>query len=140
MKMIFMRPTLLKCDDFRRMTGHSASGSGKNLGRALQKTGIDFDLIYITNSVQCTTEQDNYPSSEQATNCREWLFEELEIINPKVVICLGKPACECMGASKGAKSKKDKYTLFGADHPSYRFLDYDNFQKTIEEAVSLVLK
>ena len=95
-------------------------------------------MIYITNAVQCTTEQDNYPDFEQLTNCGEWLFEELGIINPKVVICLGKPACERMGVSKGKKIKKDNYTLFGLDHPSYMKLNFDDFQEGIEEAVSLV--
>lgn len=85
----------------RQFTG---DGSGGFLFPALYRAGFanqpdaisrDDGLIltdmYITASGRCAP-PDNKPSTEELNNCQPFLERELEIIQPKVIVCLGKIA------------------------------------------------
>ncbi len=82
----------------RQFTG---DGSGNFLFPALYRAGFanqpdansrDDGLIltdmYITASGRCAP-PDNKPSTEELNNCQPFLERELEIIQPKVIVCLG---------------------------------------------------
>ncbi|HSG44080.1 MAG TPA: uracil-DNA glycosylase [Anaerolineales bacterium] len=45
--------------------------------------------MYITASGRCAPPK-NKPTSEELNNCQPYLERELEILNPKVIVCLGK--------------------------------------------------
>jgi len=49
--------------------------------------------MYITASGRCAP-PDNKPTLEELNNCQPYLERELEIINPKVIVCLGRIAFE----------------------------------------------
>ncbi|MCQ3938648.1 MAG: uracil-DNA glycosylase [Chloroflexi bacterium] len=53
--------------------------------------GLILRDMYITASGRCAP-PDNKPSLEELNNCQPFLERELEIINPKVIVCLGKIA------------------------------------------------
>ena len=49
--------------------------------------------LYITAVARCVP-PDNKPSLEELKNCQPYLERELEIIKPKVIVCLGRIAYE----------------------------------------------
>jgi uracil-DNA glycosylase family 4 len=53
--------------------------------------GLILKDMYITASGRCAP-PDNKPSTEELNNCQPFLVRELEIIQPKVIVCLGKIA------------------------------------------------
>ena len=53
--------------------------------------GLRLNDMYITASGRCAP-PDNKPSPEELNNCQPFLMRELEIIKPKVIVCLGKIA------------------------------------------------
>ena len=55
--------------------------------------GLILHDMYITASGRCAP-PDNKPSPEELNNCQPFLERELEIINPKVIVCLGRIAYE----------------------------------------------
>ena len=55
--------------------------------------GLILKDIYITASGRCAP-PDNKPSPEELNNCQPYLERELKIINPKVIVCLGRIAFE----------------------------------------------
>src|SRR5687767_3454579 len=55
--------------------------------------GLILKDMYITASGRCAP-PDNKPSPEELNNCQPYLERELEIINPKVIVCLGRIAFE----------------------------------------------
>lgn len=55
--------------------------------------GLILTDMYITASGRCAP-PDNKPSPEELNNCQPFLERELEIINPKVIVCLGRIAFE----------------------------------------------
>jgi len=87
----------------RQFTG---DGSGNFLFPALHRAGfanqpsaesrsdgLILKDMYITASARCAP-PDNKPSPEELNNCQPYLERELEIINPKVIVCLGRIAFE----------------------------------------------
>lgn len=87
----------------RQFTG---DGSGNFLFPALHRAGFanqavaesrDDELLlkdmYITASARCAP-PNNKPSPEELNNCQPYLERELEIIHPKVIVCLGRIAFE----------------------------------------------
>ena len=55
--------------------------------------GLILKDMYITASGRCAP-PDNKPTPEELNNCQPYLERELEIINPKVIVCLGRIAFE----------------------------------------------
>jgi uracil-DNA glycosylase family 4 len=51
--------------------------------------GLGLKDMYITASGRCAPPK-NKPTPEELNNCQPYLERELEIINPKVIVCLGK--------------------------------------------------
>jgi uracil-DNA glycosylase len=55
--------------------------------------GLILKDMYITASGRCAP-PDNKPSPEELNNCQPFLERELKILNPKVIVCLGRIAFE----------------------------------------------
>ncbi len=55
--------------------------------------GLLLKDMYITASGRCAP-PDNKPSPEELNNCQPYLERELEILHPKVIVCLGRIAFE----------------------------------------------
>ena len=53
--------------------------------------GLILKDMYITASGRCAP-PDNKPNPEELNNCQPYLERELEILKPKVIVCLGKIA------------------------------------------------
>ena len=87
----------------RQFTG---DGSGKFLYPALYRAGFanqpdstnrDDGLmlhdLYITASGRCAP-PNNKPTNEELNNCQPYLEREIELLKPKVIVCLGRVAFE----------------------------------------------
>lgn len=55
--------------------------------------GLTLNNMYITASGRCAPPA-NKPSPEELNNCQPYLEREIEIIKPKVIVCLGRIAFE----------------------------------------------
>ena len=55
--------------------------------------GLALKNLYLTASGRCAPPA-NKPSPEELNNCQPYLERELEILKPKVIVCLGKIAFE----------------------------------------------
>lgn len=72
--------------------------SGKLLTRLLGDAGIDRTQVFITNVVKCRPPDNRTPTSDEAAACRDHLRNQLNLIQPKVVIALGRSAAQfCTG-------------------------------------------
>src|SRR6185436_20678221 len=66
--------------------------AGKFLNEMLELINIKREDIYITNIVKYRPPNNRDPSPEEKAACRAWLLEELKIIQPKLIIFLGRHA------------------------------------------------
>lgn len=71
--------------------------------------GLILKDMYITASGRCAP-PDNKPSPEELNNCQPFLERELEIINPGVIVCLGRIAFERILKIYSVKSSVYKFT------------------------------
>jgi uracil-DNA glycosylase family protein len=90
--------------------GHPFVGpSGKLLDRALGEAGIDRDDVYVTNAVKhfkwergekSARRIHKKPNDAEIRACHPWLDEEIRLLEPEVVVCLGATAAQSiMGKS-----------------------------------------
>ena len=88
--------------------GHPFVGpAGRLLDKALVAAGIDRRSVYVTNAVKHfkfeergTRRIHKTPSRTEVVSCRPWLLDELNAIQPDVVVLLGATAAKSlMGSS-----------------------------------------
>ena len=48
--------------------------------------------VYIANIVKCRPPNNRVPTIEEAETCKPYLLKQIDIINPKILVCLGKTA------------------------------------------------
>jgi uracil-DNA glycosylase family protein len=92
--------------------------SGKLLDDALAKAGIDRSTVYVTNVVKhfkweragkTNRRLHKNPNSAEIRACRPWLEVELELLKPRVVVCLGATAAKALlGASFRVTQQRGK--------------------------------
>lgn len=73
--------------------------AGQLLDAALLENGITRKHVYICNTVKCRptsiengSVRNRPPSPDEMATCLPWLTKQLEIIKPRVILCLGAPS------------------------------------------------
>ncbi|MBN1914634.1 MAG: uracil-DNA glycosylase [Parachlamydiales bacterium] len=66
--------------------------AGKVLDGLLQVAGISRQDLYITNVLKCHPPHNRAPSLQEIQSCSCYLYRQLKILQPKVIITLGKHA------------------------------------------------
>jgi len=127
--------------------------AGRLLNKALAETGIPRDQVYVTNAVKHfkwiwrgKRRLHQKPSIRQVMACRPWLEAELEVVQPKIVVCLGATAAQSVLArpvlitkarGKFIESVSDRI-IFITIHPSaiYRHREKEEQEKEYRRFVS----
>lgn len=68
--------------------------AGKFLAEMLATINLKREDIYITNVVKYRPPNNRDPSPEEIEACMPWLHEQIKIIQPKVIVTLGRHAME----------------------------------------------
>lgn len=69
--------------------------SGKLLDQYLEAVGLFREKnIFIANIVKCRPPQNRDPLPEEWDACLPWLREQFRLIQPKIVVCLGRIAAQ----------------------------------------------
>lgn len=78
--------------------------SGKVLRNAIE----DFvDVNYrITNCVRCRPPENRDPKTEEISNCKKHLTKEILVIDPDIIVCLGKIPCKSILGEKVSTIKE----------------------------------
>ncbi|MET0985194.1 MAG: UdgX family uracil-DNA binding protein [Steroidobacteraceae bacterium] len=77
--------------------------AGQLLDRALNDAGLDRRSIYVTNAVKHFKWQPRgkrrlhkKPIEREIAACRPWLLQELELVQPALIVCLGATAAQSL--------------------------------------------
>lgn len=65
---------------------------GKLLDDMLELIDLDRSKVYIANMVKCRPPKNRDPLPEEQMACSGWLSRQLELINPRIIVCLGRIA------------------------------------------------
>lgn len=64
--------------------------AGKLLDDMLELIDLDRNKVYIANMVKCRPPKNRDPFPQEQEACREWLQQQIAIIRPKIIVCLGR--------------------------------------------------
>ena len=108
--------------------------AGQLLDKALNDAGLAREQVYICNTVKCRAcdwrdgKPYNRPPADHETEaCRQWLMPQLQLIGPKVILCVGAPSAKNL-IKKDFKitQERGKYfpcelanTILATLHPAY---------------------
>ncbi len=66
--------------------------AGKLLDDMMEIIGLDRKKVYIANIVKCRPPRNRDPLPEEQQACIGWLFRQIELIDPKIIVFLGRIA------------------------------------------------
>ena len=67
--------------------------AGRFLDQMLAGSGVNRDDLFITNTVKCRPENNRTPRKREVDTCTSlYLFEQIELINPALIMVLGSVA------------------------------------------------
>jgi uracil-DNA glycosylase family 4 len=70
--------------------------AGKLLTQMIEAMGLQRKDVYICNVVKCRPPENRQPEPDEVTTCSPYLVRQLEVINPKVIVCLGATAAKTL--------------------------------------------
>ena len=70
--------------------------AGKLLTELLGRIGLAREDVFIANVLKCRPPDNRNPTAVEIANCSEWLFRQLELIQPTVVVTLGNFATKLL--------------------------------------------
>lgn len=128
--------------------------AGKNLSKYLKDVGIDREKdLYITNVVKCRPTMDGNPNknktpeSHEVSACVNFLFREIEAVNPKLIVLCGGTAYKALTGKKTITMGKIRGKFFELElngkiynaitifHPSFlmQYASKEQIEITIED-------
>ena len=79
--------------------------AGKLLDTLLARIGLSRADVYITNVLKCRPPMNRDPMPNEADACSPYLKRQLELVQPKVVLILGRHALERLMPGQGSISR-----------------------------------
>ncbi len=70
--------------------------AGQLLTKMLKAINIQRDTVYITNIIKCHPPQNRNPLPSEIENCFPFLEQQMEIINPQIILTLGNFAIQAL--------------------------------------------
>ena len=122
-------------------SGHPFVGaSGRFLNQVLEGTGISRDDLFITNTVKCRPPQNRTPRKLEVETCTSnYLFNQIALINPDLIMLLGAVAAKkvlgvkTINEVRGQVIERDDRRYIVGYHPAVRFYREDLAEKVRED-------
>ncbi len=70
--------------------------AGQLLDRMIEAMGLRRDLVFIANVIKCRAPDNREPEPDEVAACRPYLERQLDAIQPKVIVALGKFAAQTL--------------------------------------------
>ena len=105
--------------------------AGQLLDKMIAGMGLSRQQVFIANIVKCRPPNNRVPGIDEVATCTPYLERQLEIVRPRVIVTLGRPATTYMLNSKASMgSLRGKWQtwrgikLMPTFHPSYVLRSY----------------
>src|SRR5437763_11024490 len=100
--------------------------AGQLLTKIIEAIDLKRDDVYIANIIKCRPPQNRNPEPDEVASCEPFLFRQVDIIKPKVIVALGKYAAQTLLRTDAPiskiRGKQFDYrgaTLIPTFHPAY---------------------
>ncbi len=98
--------------------------AGQFLDRLLASIDLSRQQVYIANVIKCRPSSNRDPLPSEIANCRPWLDRQIEIIQPKMIVTLGRYSMaryfpgKAISKIHGTAVKSDGVIYFAMYHPA----------------------
>jgi DNA polymerase len=99
--------------------------AGKLLDTYLTAVGLDRAGVYIANIVKCRPPGNRDPLPAEQDSCIGWLEKQLELVSPKIVVCLGRISAKRLidggfrvTVDHGRIYERERFKMMGTFHPA----------------------
>ena len=99
--------------------------AGQLLDDMLAMIGLDRRRVYIANIVKCRPPRNRDPLPEEQEACRGWLERQIALLQPKLIVCLGRIAAKALidpefriTREHGQWFERDGRPIMATYHPS----------------------
>ncbi|MBI5051000.1 MAG: uracil-DNA glycosylase [Nitrospirae bacterium] len=120
--------------------------AGKLLTRLIEKMGFKREQVYIANIVKCRPPMNRDPEEDEMNACMPFVEEQIRMINPKIIMCLGRIAAQSLLNTKvpisrlrGTFYDYKNIPVMPTFHPAYllrnpkdKNLTWDDAKKVLE--------
>lgn len=100
--------------------------AGKLLNQMIEAMGLRRQDVYICNVVKCRPPGNRAPEKDEMATCSPFLLRQLEVISPKVIVCLGAIASKALlETERGISQFRGQWLefrgipLMATYHPAY---------------------
>jgi DNA polymerase len=100
--------------------------AGKLLTQMIEAMGLKRPDVYICNVVKCRPPGNRPPEKDEVETCSPFLFRQLDVLQPKVIVCLGATAAQTLlrtnrGIShfRGEWLEYRGFKMMATYHPAY---------------------
>src|ERR1700676_934746 len=100
--------------------------AGKLLTRMLNAMGLQRSDVYICNVVKCRPPENRAPEKDEVAACSPFLLRQIDLVAPKVIVCLGSIAAQTiLETTRGISQFRGQWLefrgrkLMATYHPAY---------------------
>ena len=70
--------------------------AGQLLTKIIEAIGLTRDQVYIANVIKCRPPGNRNPEPDEVASCEPYLFRQIDVIKPRVIVALGKFAAQSL--------------------------------------------
>ena len=118
--------------------------AGQLLDDMLSIIDLDRSKCYIANIVKCRPPRNRDPLETEQETCIGYLREQIRLINPKIIVCLGRIAAKALiredyriTKEHGTWIEKDGLWMTAMYHPSALLRDVNKRPETFDDLISI---
>jgi DNA polymerase len=118
--------------------------AGQLLDDMLSIIDLDRSKCYIANIVKCRPPRNRDPLETEQEACIGYLREQIRLINPKIIVCLGRIAAKALiredyriTKEHGTWIEKDGVWMTAMYHPSALLRDLNKRPETFDDLISI---
>jgi len=100
--------------------------AGQLLTKIIEAIGLTREQVYIANVIKCRPPENRNPEPDEVETCEPFLFRQVQIVKPKVIVALGTFAAKTLLRStdpisrlRGRLYRYGDATLVATFHPAY---------------------
>ena len=100
--------------------------AGQLLTKIIEAIGLQRGDVYIANVIKCRPPGNRNPEPDEVERCEPFLFRQIDMVKPKVVVALGKFAAQSLLRTtepitrmRGREYRFRSATLIPTFHPAY---------------------
>jgi uracil-DNA glycosylase len=100
--------------------------AGKLLTQMIEAMGLQRADVYICNVVKCRPPENRAPEPDEVATCSPYLLRQIDVIQPKVIVCLGAVAAKTLlETTRGISQFRGQWLewrghkLMATYHPAY---------------------